>query len=233
MTAAIIPARGGSKRIPRKNIVTIGGKPLITHTLENLRASSAFSAIYVSTDCQETADIARNAGGIVHHLRPAEMSDDHTTIDAVMRYEIEANDLQDDWIAQVYATAILTPPRIFADAVRRVEAAPKDISFMMSLVPYPHPIQRAVALEEDGQVKMLSPENARRRTQDLAPRYHDAAQFVFGRQKAWRSGQIVWDSPTLGYPLALTEAADIDTPDDLEIAEALLHAQLSKPVEPT
>lgn len=222
MVFALIPARGGSKRIPRKNIADIGGRPMIAWTIGAAKASGVFSDICVTTDCPDIAAVAQEAGAQVPRLRPADISDDHATLDVVIRHEITAGDVQDEWVCLIYATAVLLKPETLRAAYDLVQNADPETDFVMGLCAYPHPPQRAVTLT-DGAVQMQAPENAKTRTQDLEPLYHDAAQFVFGRRRAWLDGKTVWNSVTKGVVLPAHEAVDIDTPDDLAIAAALLN----------
>ncbi|WP_349360301.1 pseudaminic acid cytidylyltransferase [Stappia sp.] len=226
MTVAIIPARGGSKRIPDKNIIDMMGRPMLSWPITSALESSVFTRVLVSTDSERIADAAVAAGAEVPGLRPAEISDDLSTLDAVIRHAITAYDIADEWVCVIYATAVLLRPETLARAHDAALSAPAGADFVMSLLPFPHPIQRAVALEE-GQVRMLDQRNTRIRTQDLEMRYHDAAQFVFGRRDAWLAGRTVWDSTTRGIVLTPDEAVDIDTPDSLNMVEALLRHRLS------
>jgi pseudaminic acid cytidylyltransferase len=225
MVLALIPARGGSKRIPRKNVVDIGGKPMIAWTIQTALAAGVFDEVRVTTDCPDIAQVSRDAGARVPHLRDAEVSGDYSTLDAVIRHEIIAGDVHDDWICLIYATAILLRPQTLQRAHALAMNAEPGTDFIMGLCDYPHPPQRAVRVGVDHSVAMVAPENAMTRTQDLEPLYHDAAQFVFGRRSAWMDGRTVWNSPTKGVILSAHEAVDIDTPDDLAMAAALLYAR--------
>jgi len=226
MAIAVIPARAGSRRVPQKNIADICGRPMIAWTISNALASHAFDAVVVSTDCSRIAEIAESAGAHVPGLRAPDLSDDHTPLDAVMRDFAKAADPRHDWICMIYATALLLEPATLARAAQLAAQAAQDDDFVLSLLPYPHPPQRAVALE-DGIVRMITPEHARTRTQDLPRRLHDAAQFVFGRRRAWLDGQTVWNSRTRGIALSPAEAIDIDVPADLEIARALMARRIA------
>lgn len=226
MTFALIPARGGSKRIPRKNVVDIGGRPMIEWTIQTALKADVFSEVRVTTDCPDIAQVSRAAGAQVPHLRDAHVSDDYATLDAVIRHEIVASDVTDEWICLIYATAILLRSETLRRAHTLAMSASSKTDFIMGLCPYPHPPQRAVRLGAEQYVAMVAPENAMTRTQDLEPLYHDAAQFVFGRRNAWMDGRTAWNSPTQGVVLSAHEAIDIDDPDDLPIATALLHIAL-------
>lgn len=232
MAIAVIPARSGSKRIPHKNITDICGRPMIAWTISGALASNAFDAVVVSTDCPEIAEIAKAAGAQVPELRAPDLSDDHTPLDAVMHDFAKSTDRGHDWICMIYATAILLEPSTLARAARLARQAPQGEDFVMSLIPYPHPPQRAVALD-DGIVRMIAPEHACTRTQDLPPRLHDAAQFVFGRRQAWLDGKTVWTSRTGGIALSPAEAIDIDLPADLEIARALMARRIALQEHPS
>ena len=226
MFTAIIPARGGSKRIPNKNVAQVAGKPLIAWTVETALACGVFERIIVSTDCSDIAKVAQAAGASVPGLRPANISDDHATLDLVLRNAIEAYDVTSDWVVLVYATACLMRPEILKQAAALARTAPQDIDFVMGVQAYPHPIQRAITMKND-QVQLVSAEHAKTRTQDLEEYYHDAGQFVFGRRTAWLSGHTVWDRKTLGVQVSQKDAVDIDTPDDLALAEILMNARMA------
>ncbi len=185
--------------------------------------SEVFDQVIVSTDDAEIAEVARAAGAVVPRLRPVELSDDFATLDAVVRHGLEDFAIPGD-LCLVYATSAGLRTRRLIEAAELFESAP-EVSFVMGVTPYPHPIQRAVRLD-GGRVEMIDPENAARRTQDLPERYHDAAQFVFGRRQAWLSGQTVWTAPTLGVVIPADEGVDIDTEDDWRRAERLMQLRL-------
>lgn len=225
MTVAIIAARGGSKRIPRKNILPMQGSPMLAWPVQAARDAGIFSRIIVSTDCPEIAETAEAAGAEVPSLRPAAISGDLATLDKVIAWAISEYDVASEWVCTLYATAVLLSPQTLQGANHKVTATGPEIDFVMSLLAYPHPIQRAVTVE-DGIVRMLHPENALTRTQDLDPYYHDAAQFVFGRRDAWIAGKTVWNSSTQGVIVPPDEAVDIDTSEDLELARLRLKQKL-------
>lgn len=225
MSTVVIPARGGSKRIKNKNIVDICGKPLIAWTIETALSSGVFDRVIVSTDCPDIAEAARAAQAEVSSLRPAHLSDDHATLDVVIQHAIEAYEITSDWVCMTFATACLLQPPTLRNGADMAAAAPEGTDFVMGVLPYPHPIQRAVTLTQ-GKVQMLQPQYAKTRTQDLEARYHDAGQFLFGRRAAWQAGQTVWDSQTLGVAMEQQEAVDIDTPDDLALVKALMKARI-------
>ncbi|HCQ56573.1 MAG TPA: pseudaminic acid cytidylyltransferase [Sulfitobacter sp.] len=224
MITAIIPARGGSKRIKNKNIIPIGGHPLIAWTIQTALASNMFDKVIVSTDCPDIAEVAKRAHAHVPPLRPPNLSDDHTTLDVVMQHVIETHEIASEWVCLLYATACLLEPQTLSDAAALALSADPQTDFVMGVVPYPHPIQRAFTLAQS-KVCLVQSAHAKTRTQDLEEHYHDAGQFVFGRRAAWQNGQSVWDSQTLGTPVARHAAVDIDTPDDLVLVEALMRSR--------
>lgn len=225
MSVAIIPARGGSKRIPKKNIRNFCGKPMIAWPIEAALKSGVFDRVIVSTDDSIIADIAVCFGAVVPDLRPAALADDYTPVGEVIRNSIEAFNIITTDICLVYATAAGLLPEDFKCGKTAISSGKTD--FVMGLVEYSHPIQRAVELKNDF-VKMKHPENANMRTQDLSSHYHDAAQFVFGRRQAWLAGQNVWTASTSGIVMDSFRAFDIDTPEDWERAEGLFEHQLRK-----
>ena len=218
MTIAFIPARGGSKRIPRKNIRPFAGKPLIAWPIGAALDSGVFSQVMVSTDDAEIAEVARAYGASVPRLRDADLANDVATISEVISSEIAQLKLTED-ICLIYATAAGLSPERLIEGKSRFDAS--DAEFVMGVTAYPHPVQRAVRLTED-RVAMASPEYQNVRTQDLEPLYHDAAQFVFGRNASWAAGASVWNRPTEGVVLPNYEAFDIDTPEDWERSERLM-----------
>lgn len=218
MTIALIPARGGSKRAPRKNVRQVCGRPAIAWPIEAALTSGAFARVVVSTEDDEIAAAALAAGAETPARRPAALADDHTPLHDVVKHAIDAFGLDDDWICMIYATALLVRPETLSRAAAALDA---DADYALGVVRYGHPIQRALLLE-DGRVRMASPENAMVRTQDLSPRFHDAAQFVFGARRAWLSDAPIWGARTLGVELPLTEAVDIDDEEDFTVATALL-----------
>lgn len=228
MVTALIPARGGSKRVPGKNILDMDGTPMIGWPIRAARQAQAFSRIIVTTDAPDIADVATAHGAEGHCDRPADISNDMATLDQVVRWAIPALDIRDEWVCVLYATAVLIRPETLRRAVEMAQDQAGGVDFVISLLAYGHPIQRAVRLTE-GRVHMLEPRNAMTRTQDLEPTYHDAAQFALGRRSAWLDGGTAWSRPTKGVVLSPSEAVDIDTPEDVEEARARLALRRATP----
>lgn len=222
MRLAVIPARGGSKRIPRKNVKLFCGKPMIAWSIEAARQSGCFDKIVVSTDDAEIAQVARQCGAQVPFMRPAELSDDHTGTTAVIAHAI-------DWLAQqgqpseqvccLYATA----PFVSADDLRRGLSVLTDTGsdYAFSVTSYASPIQRAVHITPAGRVAMFNPEYFNTRSQDLEEAYHDAGQFYWGRASSWLTGKVIFGSDSVAIFLPRHRVQDIDNEEDWQRAEYL------------
>lgn len=222
MRLAVIPARGGSKRIPRKNIKLFGGKPMIAWSIAAALESGCFDHVVVSTDDNEIAEVARHHGAEVPFVRPPELSDDHTGTIPVIRHAIEWFSEHEQMPVQVcciYATA----PFVRADDIRRgldvLTSAGSDYAF--SVTSYPFPIQRAIRITPQGRVEMFNPEYFNTRSQDLEEAYHDAGQFYWGRAAAWLTGQVIFGPHAAAVRLPRYRVQDIDTAEDWQMAESL------------
>ena len=222
---AIIPARGGSKRIPRKNIKLFCAKPMIAWSIEAALQSGCFDQVIVSTDDQEIAEVARQYGATVPFMRPAELSDDHTGTVPVIQHAIEWVNAQGQSVEQaccLYATA----PFVSAEDINRgldiLNATQSDYAF--SVTSYAFPIQRAIRLNDEGRVQMFNPEHFNTRSQDLEEAFHDAGQFYWGTADAWLKGRMIFGAGSVPVPLPRHRVQDIDTPEDWVRAEWLFKA---------
>jgi pseudaminic acid cytidylyltransferase len=216
---AIIPARGGSKRIPGKNIKPFDGVPIIAFAIRAARESGAFDEVMVSTDSDEIAEVAVSHGAAVPFMRSAQAADDHATTSEVLLEVLEhqaARDQRFDLGCCIYpCNPFLTGDKLCA-ARRAFEAGSFDCLF--AAVRYGYPPQRAFRVE-DGRMQLVSPENIDRRSQDLEPIFHDAAQFYWFRvDSLMRSGRL-WTANTGVMELPESEVQDIDTPSDWALAE--------------
>ncbi|KAA5606046.1 pseudaminic acid cytidylyltransferase [Roseospira marina] len=218
---AVIPARGGSRRIPRKNLALFEGRPALTRVIDTVRDSGVFHAIRVSTDDAEVADTARAAGAEVV-ARPATLADDHTPLMPVVQHAIETEG-EAALVCLVLATAVLLKPERLAAAHAALLADP-TLDYVIGLRRFDSPPQRALVRDGDGRVAMMDPTTFNTRSQDLTPLYHDAGQFSFGRRGAWETGKPSFTARTLGVELPRWEAIDIDEPDDLAFARLLFRA---------
>lgn len=222
MKVAIIPARGGSKRIPRKNIKPFAGKPMIGYAIDAALESGQFDRVIVSTDDAEIADIARNHGAELPFMRPAELADDHTPTVPVIQHAIEACNALGWSITHaccIYPGVPFIRASDLAAAYELLEANGGE-GYTFPVTGFPSPIQRALKRGGDGQVAPFNPEHVGTRTQDVEPAYFDAGQFYWGRAQAWLAGLNIHAN---GRTIVLPEwrVVDIDTPDDWERAEAL------------
>lgn len=220
----MIPARGGSKRIPRKNIRPFAGKPMILYAIEAARAAGVFDHIVVTTDDAEIAAIAASGGAEVPFMRPAELADDHTPTVPVIAHAIEAcRDM--GWPVEQACCIYPGVPLIdSADIVRALELLERShVGYVFPVCSFPSPIQRALRRQTDGSTRPFHPEHVNTRTQDLEVAYHDAGQFYWGACEAWLKGlSIHANARTIVLPE--WRVVDIDTPADWDRAEAYYQA---------
>ena len=228
MKLALIPARGGSKRIPRKNIRFFRGRPMIAWSIEAAQAAGCFDRIMVSTDDEEIAAVATRHGAEVPFFRPAHLADDQATTQAVVLHAVqwcEQEGVPVEAVCCLYATAPFVQPGDLAEAARLLDLAPPH-SFVFTATSFPFPIQRAVRIDGDGRASMFQPEQFNTRSQDLEEAFHDAGQFYWARPAAWATSSNLFDD---GRPLLLPRwrVQDIDTEEDWHRAE-LLHRLLEE-----
>ena len=225
---AIITARGGSKRIPKKNIKEFCGKPIIAYSIEAALKSGAFAEVMVSTDSEEIAEIARQYGASVPFMRSDETSNDFATtadvIQEVLDKYKEVGQIFDSF-ACVYPTAPFVTAEKLADANAMLEKEKADA--VLSVVRYSFPPQRAFVIRE-GKVRYQFPEFERTRSQDLEPIYHDCGQFYMCVVQTFTKHHSLVLPDTIPYVIAEEEVQDIDTPSDWVIAEAKYSALLKE-----
>jgi len=222
---AVIPARGGSKRIPRKNIKDFCKKPMIAWSIEAAMASHCFDRVIVSTDDDEIATVALEWGAEVPFVRPVSLSDDHTGTIPVIAHAVQwlsDNDQAPEAVCCVYATAPFVQPDDLQRGWKALQQPNVDYTF--SITSYAFPIQRALYLTADGRVAMFHPEHFTTRSQDLEEAWHDAGQFYWGRSEAWLKGKPIFTDDTVPIKLARHRVQDIDTPEDWQRAEWLFKA---------
>jgi len=223
---AIIPARGGSKRVPRKNIKAFHGRPMIAYSIQAALESDLFARVVVSTDDAEIAEVARNWGAEVPFLRPATLADDHAGTVEVIQHAVELLREQGEDFAYaccLYATAPFVTPADLARGLEALRAHP-DKAYAFTVTDYASPVQRALRLRPDGGVESLYPEFYETRSQDLEPAFHDAGQFYWGRTDAWMQGAPLHAPHSLPVRLPRHRVQDIDTPEDWQRAEVLFAA---------
>jgi N-acylneuraminate cytidylyltransferase len=219
MTArlALVLARGGSTRVPRKNVRDFLGRPALARVVEAVMASGAVDEVVVSTDDDEVRAVAEAAGAVVPFRRPAELADAFTGVRPVIQHAIRAM----AWplaarLLVTYPTAVLARPQDFAASAEMLD---ESVDFVMAVAEYPAPVERALAMDTDGLVTLRDASRAAARSQDLERSYHDVGQVYWGTVRAWLSEVPVAAARTRGYVVDRWRAVDIDTPDDWRMAE--------------
>ena len=222
MRVAIIPARGGSKRIPRKNIKHFCGKPMIAWSIEAAQRAGCFDRVVVSTDDEEIASLSRRSGASVPFIRPPELSDDYaTTVEVVqhgVNYLIERG-VNIEQACCIYATAPFVQPSDLRRGLSVMDDSGCDYAFAATTFPFP--VQRALKVSKQGEVSMFQPKHILTRSQDLEEAYHDAGQFYWGRVEAWKSGKPLFGANSRLIMLERHRVQDIDTAEDWNRAELL------------
>lgn len=222
-TVGLIPARGGSKRIPRKNIRTFHGRPLIEYAITTMLESKVFDRVVVSTDDDEIADVALAAGAEVPFRRPDELADDSTGTGAVIRHAISALESSSsdriDELCLVYPGAVFVTTDDLSRSLAALRAS--DVQYVFSASTFAAPIERAMRIDGEGLAHMERPEHLLTRSQDLVEAYHDVGQFYWGRRNAWVDGVAVLAGRSKVHLIERWRVQDIDTPEDWQRAEIL------------
>jgi pseudaminic acid cytidylyltransferase len=218
MRLAVIPARGGSQRIPRKNIRPFHGRPIISYAITAALAAGCFDEVMVSTDDNEIATVARAAGAAVPFMRsPQNASHTATTADVLLEVlrQYEGNGRNWTELCCLYPTApFVTPEALNAGLEKLTHGA----SGVISVVRFSYPIQRALRIT-NGQVSMFHPEHLNSRSQDLEPAYHDAGQFYWAKVPAFVSSGTLMGPGVAALELPESAVQDIDTEEDWALAE--------------
>ncbi len=222
MRLAVIPARGGSKRIPRKNLKSFGGIPIIAWSIKAALECKCFDEIIVSTDDAEIAEAAKLYGADTPFVRPAELSDDHTTTVPVIAHAINWFNMNQKTVTEaccIYATAPFLDPNdlnIGLEVLLKTKAA-----YAFSVTSYPYPIERAIRINKNYRVEMVAAQHLNTRSQDLEAAWHDAAQFYWGFAQSWMSGKAILGSESVPVPVPRYRVQDIDTIEDWNQAEMI------------
>lgn len=222
MKIAVIPARGGSKRIPRKNIKNFCGKPMIAWSIEAAKNAGLFDRIIVSTDDAGIAEVAKQWGAEVPFMRPDELSNDYAGTTEVIAHATQwvlGQNLEVDAVCCIYATA----PFIQVDDLKRgLDALDSgDWDYAFTVTDFAAPIFRSFKQTADGGIEMFFPEHFSTRSQDLPIALHDAGQFYWGRPSAWIEGKRIFDQHSIPVVIPRWRVQDIDTQEDWERAEIL------------
>lgn len=228
MKVVIIPARGGSKRIPRKNIKHFNGKPIIAWAILVAQKTNLFDHIVVSTDDEEIKAISEKYGAIVPFIRPAELSDDNTPTVPVISHAVKEIDKLYGYVDQACCIYPCSPLLTASDLTTSLNILiSTDADFVYPVVEYPHPIFRSMRKSKNGKMQFIYPEHELTRTQDLEIVFHDAGQFYWGKAKAWRELKKM-HTDGIGMEIPSYRVVDIDTEDDWKRAEMLSQLDILK-----
>ena len=229
MNVALIPARGGSQRIPRKNIKDFLGKPIIAYSIKLALRTKLFDRVIVSTDDQEIADVATACGAEVPFLRPSALADNFTGTSSVVKHAIQwlnVNGPEVEYACCIYATAPFLQISYLQEGYERLRQSNRMFAF--SVTSFSFPVQRAIRITSNGGVEPMFPESIMKRSQDLEEAYHDAGQFYWGRAEAFLKEVATFSLASIPVIVPRYLAQDIDTLEDWEQAEIMfqmLHAQ--------
>ena len=220
MNIAVIPARGGSKRIPRKNLKEFNGKPVIFYSIKAEFERKVFSEVIVSTDDEEIAEYSRSQGAKIPWLRSKELSNDFATTSQVMQdavMKLDSENLEN--VCCIYPVTALLRPKYISEGLSVLNNG--DWNYVFSAVKNDSNPQRFFTLNPTNSVSMLLPDFELTRTQDLEQTFHDAGQFYWGKKSAWLDKRPILDSPSTIIELSKDEAIDIDTFSHWKLAEDL------------
>lgn len=225
MNICVIPARGGSKRITRKNIKDFYGKPIIAYSIEAALRSGCFDKVIVSTDDDEIAEVAIKYGAEVPFIRPDTLSDDYAGTTSVIRHAIEwLLDAGENphFVCCLYATAPFVTAKYIKLGLKQLNDT--GAAYAFSVTSYAFPIQRAFKISYKLGIEMFNPEHINTRSQDLEEAWHDAGQFYWGRVEAWLIEKVIFGADSTAVILPRHCVQDIDTIEDWERAESLFKA---------
>lgn len=225
---AIITARGGSKRIPRKNVKEFLGKPILLYSIEAALNSGIFEEVMVSTEDEEIAELARRAGALVPFMRGDENANDFaTTTDVLLEVvgEYEKRGKHFEFGCCIYPTAPFVTAEKLRDGMEKLAAS--DADTLMPVVPFSFPPQRGMVIREE-KLQFVQPEHALTRSQDLEHWYHDVGQFYCFRTENFKRNKILTVGNVLPYVVSELEVQDIDTISDWKIAEMKYEAMVEK-----
>ena len=228
MRLCVIPARGESKRIPRKNIKDFFGQPMIAYSIKAALKSNFFDQVIVSTDDAEIAEVAKYFGASVPFVRPDELANDYTGTVPVVKHAIEWFDDQGQSPSEVcclYATAPFVRAGTIKRAYEQMQSTQADYCF--TVTSFAFPIQRALKVTAKNRIEMFYPEHLETRSQDLEESYHDAGQFYWGKAEAFKQQKPLFSKSATPYILPRHLVQDVDTLEDWKRAE-LMYQVLKK-----
>ena len=222
MNVAVIPARGGSKRIPRKNIKLFCGKPIIAYSIELAKASKLFDKVFVSTDDTKIAEIAKDFGAEVPFIRPAELADDYTGTDAVFIHALSfltKSKQKYSFACCIYPSVPLLKVSLLSEGLDRLRV--NNATSCFPVLEFCSPIYRALEINEKGRLGMIIPKYKSIRTQDLQSAYHDAGQFYWVNIEKYLKVKSILCNNSVPIVLPKYEVVDIDSDEDWKFAESL------------
>lgn len=226
---AVIPARGGSKRIPKKNIRPFMGKPIIAYSIEMAKRSGCFDSIMVSTDDQSIADVSNEYGAEVPFLRSPQTADDYAPLADVIDEVIASYFQQEIHIRYICCILATAPLIVDSDLQKSFELLKNhNAESVVSVVRFSYPIQRAFKISK-GLLQLISPEHLNSRSNDLEPSFHDAAQFYWIDVEKFQKNKKIFSDYTIPYELSETQVQDIDTETDWKMAEYKYSFLINKP----
>ena len=225
MNLCVIPARGGSKRIPNKNVKIFCGKPIIVWSIELAIASKCFDKIIVSTDSKEIADLAKSYGVDVPFIRPKTLADDYTAtvpvVSHAVKWQIE-NHQKPLYVSCIYATAPFIKLSDLKKGLKILKSVRSD--YVFTATNFAYPIQRSFKIKKNKKLEMFYPEYLNFRSQDLDEAFHDAGQFYWGLTDAWLKKKPIINDNSIPLLIPRDRVQDIDTPKDWKIAERMFAA---------
>ena len=224
MRVAIIPARGGSKRIPKKNIRIVNKLPMIAWSIKAAQDTKVFDRIFVSTDDLEIADVAVQYGAEIPFIRPQNISDDYASTMAVIKHAVDwllSENIPVTEVCCIYATAPTIRPSDIVKGLHALNSHPEN-KFSYSVAEHAAPIQRALKINRYCKLEMFYPRYVNSRSQDLASSYFDAAQFYWGYASSWLTANHIFLQPSSPIVVPRQFAVDIDTEDDLKHLEIIM-----------
>ena len=224
MIVGVIPARGGSKRIPGKNIRPFCGRPIIEYSIQAALKSNIFDRVVVSTDCQQIADVAKRSGAEVPFTRPPELANDFATTTPVVQHAIAAIESEGtpvDFACCIYGTAPFISPGDIQNGLKRLQAS-SVARFSLPVTTFPYAIYSSLKMKNESECEMFYPEHESTRSQDLPEAWHDAGQCYWASGNDWTqlNGGIL-SSRLIGLPIPRHRVQDIDTPEDWLRAELM------------
>jgi pseudaminic acid cytidylyltransferase len=222
MKLCVIPARGGSKRIEKKNIKIFCGKPIIAWSIQLAIASKQFDKIIVSTDDNEIADLARSYGADVPFMRPKKLSDDYAGTVPVISHTIKwqiKHYQRPTYVCCIYATAPFAKLSDLKYGLKILKSSSSEYTF--SATNYSYPIQRSFKIKKNKKIKMFYPKHYNSRSQDLEEAFHDAGQFYWGMTDAWLKNKPIISKNSSPIMIPRNQVQDIDTLEDWQIAERM------------